>query len=83
MGWNTPDMGAKRVRKLLKSRDGLIDFSTHNPKVVSSNLPPRNQKSLPSQQLPRTPQPSEFVAFGTRFQEDCVSHRHLLTSRCF
>jgi hypothetical protein len=28
------------VRKLLKSKDGLIDFSTHNPKVVSSNLTP-------------------------------------------
>jgi hypothetical protein len=32
--------GDQAVRKLLKSKDGLIDFSTHNPKVVSSNLTP-------------------------------------------
>lgn len=31
----------KHIRKLLRSKDGLVFYPVHNPKVVSSNLLPQ------------------------------------------
>jgi hypothetical protein len=30
----------QHIRKSLRSKDGLVFYPAHNPKVVSSNLPP-------------------------------------------